>query len=68
MSVNSRREQARRHGTEGKRSLEEGFPGDSVVKKSVCQCKGHGFDPWAGKTPRATEQLSLCTKTIELVF
>ena len=55
-------------GWKEKKSLEEGFPGDSVVKKSVCQCKGHGFDPWAGKTPHATEQLSLCTKTIELVF
>ena len=30
------------------------FPGGSVVKESTCQCKryrGHGFDPWVGRTP-----------------
>ena len=30
------------------------FPGGSVVKESTCQWKryrGHGFDPWVGRTP-----------------
>ena len=31
-------------------------------------CGGHGFDPWSGKIPRATEQLSLCTLTVEPVL
>ena len=25
------------------------YPGVSVLKESVCQCKRHGFDPWVGK-------------------
>ena len=25
--------------------------------ESACQCRGHGFEPWSGKIPRATEQL-----------
>ena len=29
-----------------------GFPGGLVV----CQCRGHGFDPWSGKIPHAEEQ------------
>ena len=46
------------------------FPGGAVVKnppaglpwwrsgwESACQCRGHGFEPWSGKIPRATEQL-----------
>ena len=31
-----------------------GFPGDSVVKKSACQCRRHkicGFVPWVSKIP-----------------
>ena len=27
--------------------------------------QGHGFDPWSGKIPHATEQLSLYTTTTE---
>ena len=34
------------------------FPG-TVVKNSTCQCRGHGFSPWCGKTPHAAGQLSL---------
>ena len=26
--------------------------------ESACQCRGHGFKPWSGKIPHATEQLS----------
>ena len=32
----------------------QGFPGGSVVKNPLCQCRRHrrhGFDPWAGKIP-----------------
>ena len=25
--------------------------------ESACQCRGHGFKPWSGKIPHATEQL-----------
>ena len=28
-----------------------GFPGDSVVKKSACQCRRHSFHPWVRKIP-----------------
>ena len=27
-------------------------------KQSACQCGGHGFDPWSGMIPHATEKLS----------
>ena len=33
--------------------------------ESACQCRGHGFDPWSGKIPRAAEQLSPCATTTE---
>ena len=36
-------------------------------KKSACQCRRHGFDPWSGKIPQAAEQLSLCATTTEPV-
>ena len=55
MSVNTRREQARRHGAEGKRSLEEGFPGDSVVKKNLsANAKDRGLIPGLGR-PHMTQ-------------
>ena len=25
--------------------------------ESACQCRGHGFEPWSGKTPHAAERL-----------
>ena len=25
--------------------------------ESACQCRGHGFEPWSGRIPHATEQL-----------
>ena len=31
----------------------------------ACQRRGHGFEPWYGKIPHATEQLSSCTTTTE---
>ena len=33
-----------------------------------CQCRGHEFDPWPGKTPHAVEQLSPCAITTEPVL
>ena len=43
------------------------FPGGPVVKTPHFQCGGHGFDPWSGKIPRASEQLGLCGTTAEPV-
>ena len=34
-------------------------------KESTCQCRRHGFDPWSGKIPHASEQLSPCTTATE---
>ena len=33
-------------------------------KESTCQCSGRRFDPWSGKIPCASEQLSPCATTI----
>ena len=33
--------------------------------ESVCQCRGHGFEPWSGKIPHAAEQLGLWATTTE---
>ena len=32
---------------------------------SICQYRGHGFDPWSKKIPHAAEQLSQCAITTE---
>ena len=29
-----------------------GLPDGSSGKESTCQCKRHGFNPWAGKIPK----------------
>ena len=42
--------------------------GSSVVKKSSCQYRRRGWDPWSGKIPLAMEHLSLCTMTLEPVL
>ena len=34
-------------------------------KKGTIEVRGHWFDPWSGKTPHASEQLSLCTTITE---
>ena len=35
------------------------FPGGTVVKKAPANAvSGHRFEPWSGKIPHATEQLS----------
>ena len=33
--------------------------------ESACQCRGHGFKPWSGKIPHATEQLGPWATTTE---
>ena len=33
--------------------------------ESACWCRGPGFEPWSGKIPHATEQLSPCATTTE---
>ena len=33
--------------------------------ESACQCKGHGFEPWSGRIPHATEQLGPWATTAE---
>ena len=33
-----------------------------MVKKSACQCRRHGFDPWSGRILHAVEQLRPCTQ------
>ena len=33
----------------------KGFPGDSVVKVSTCQCRERGFNPWVGRIPLEKE-------------
>ena len=37
-------------------------------KKSICQCRRYGFDPWSGKIPHGMEQLSPWATTIEPVL
>ena len=36
--------------------------------ESTFQCRGLGFEPWSGKIPHATEQLSPCATTTEPVL
>ena len=47
------------------KSNKRDFPSGAVVKESVCQCRGHGFEPRSGKIPHATEQRSPCATTTE---
>ena len=39
------------------KSLPKGLPWWRSGWESACQCRGHGFEPWSGKIPCATEQL-----------
>ena len=43
-----------------------GLPWWLSGKKSACQCKRYGFDPWSRKIPHAVEQVSPCATTTEL--
>ena len=42
--------------------------GKKRKKKSICQCRRYGFDPWSGKIPHAMEQPSPWATTIEPVL
>ena len=43
--------------------LKSGLPWWSRAKGFACQCRGHGSDPWSGKTPHAVEQTrSVCSE------
>ena len=43
----------------------KGFPWWRSGWESACQCRGHGFEPWSGKIPRAVEQLGPWATTTE---
>ena len=47
---------------EKKRKKKRGLPRRLCGKESACKCRRHGFDPWSGRTPHATEHLSPCTQ------
>ena len=42
----------------------QGLPWWLSGKEPACQCRRQEFDPWSGKIPRATEQLSPCSTAI----
>ena len=45
-----------------KRKKNRGLPRWLRGEESACQCRRHGFDPWSGRIPGATEPLSPCTR------
>ena len=45
-----------------------GLPWWLSGKVAICQCRRHGFDPWLGKIPHATEQLSQSVTATEPVL
>ena len=42
-----------------------GLPWECSGWESACQSRRHGFEPWSGKIPHASEQLSPCATTTE---
>ena len=40
-----------------KKADRRGLPWWRSGWESACQCRGHGFEPWSGRIPHATEQL-----------
>ena len=51
--------------------MQSRYFGASLVVQWLRVClarRGHGFDPWSGKIPHATEQLSPCAPTTKLVL
>ena len=45
------------------KQITSGLPWWSNGKESAWQCRRHGFNPWSGKIPHASEQLGLSTAT-----
>ena len=43
----------------------QGLPWWRSGWESACWCRGHGFEPWAGKVPRAAERLGPWATTAE---
>ena len=50
---------------EVKSKVTTGLPGGPVVKNLPYKFKGNRFNPWSGKIPHASEQLSPCITTTE---
>ena len=48
-----------------KKFYKQGLPWWRSGWESACQCRGHGFEPWSGKIPHATEQLGPWATTTE---
>ena len=46
-------------------NTQKDFPGGPVVKNPPVNAGGRGFDPWSGKIPHVSEQLSPHTPTAE---
>ena len=51
-----------------KKSVKRGLSWWLSGKEFVCQCRGHGFNLWAGKIPHTVGQLSPCATTTESVL
>ena len=47
------------------KSFNKGLPWWCSGWESACQCRGHGFQPWAGRIPHAVLQLSPWATTTE---
>ena len=43
----------------------QGLPWWHSGWESAHQCRGHGFEPWSGRIPHATEQLNPCATAAE---
>ena len=55
-------------GSKVKKAFQEAESGLSLVAQWLRIClpmQGHRFEPWSGRIPHATEQLSLCATTTE---
>ena len=59
--------QAYRDGCVNTFKVNPGLPLWLSGKKSACQCRRHGFDPWSRKNSHAVEQLNPCAKNIKPV-
>ena len=47
------------------KNMSQGLPWWCSGWESACQCREHGFEPWSGKIPHATEQLGPWATTTE---
>ena len=50
---------------QGLRKYKAGLPCWRSGWESACQCRGHGFEPWSGRIPRAAERLGLWATVAE---